>query len=567
MALFHIILRGLLLTAISAVYALADSIQEPGMIAAAHPAAVEAGLGILAAGGNAIDAAIAVQLALNVVEPPESGIGGGGFLHYRDAKTGKMLVYDGRETAPAAADPNRFTVFGMPVPLWLAVPSGRSVGVPGLVAMLEAAHRAHGQLPWETLFKPAITLADTPQDISPVLQRQIARDYSLRLFPNTRHAFVAPMGEEHPKLHNPALARTLKTLARDGASTFYGGELAEGIVSAAGGRWWWPSDLTIEDLSAYLPEVRDPVCMAYREWTLCGPPPPSSGGITVLQILGLLAHTDWSQYEPESIQAWHLLAEASRLAFADRAYYIGDPEFVDVPTEGLLDATYLARRAALIKTDKAMEKVASGVPEGAVAHAPNGQLLPKQDSTGTTHFSVIDSQGNAVSMTSSIEVPFGSRIMVEGFLLNSQLTDFDFRPRRDHIMVANAVEPGKRPRSSMAPFIVLDNEGDVRMLVGSRGGSRIIGYVVKTLIGVLDWNMTLQEATDLPNLIHTGHVLELEQGTQLSAMAEHFKELGHRVDVKALQSGIHGIEKLDGQWHGAADSRMNGVARKATNPP
>ncbi len=534
--------------------------QTGGIIAAAHPAAVDAGLQILAAGGSAVDAAIAVQMILNVVEPPESGIGGGAFMMYRDGDSGVMQMFDGREIAPAAASPDRFTVFGWPVPLLLAIPSGRSVGVPGVLAMLEAAHSAHGRLPWAELFAPAIALANTPQPMSEVLQQQIDEDFSLRLFGGTRTAFVGPRHSQQPQLHNPELARTLQTVAVEGASAIYRGPLAQQIVDAARGRWWWPSDLTLKDLADYRPEIRAPVCAPYREWTLCGPAPPSSGGITVLQILGLLAHTDWAQLEPQSPEAWHLLAEASRLAFADRAQFIGDPAFVEVPVEGLLQQAYLARRAGLIQAGRAMPQVRSGRPVGA-QYAEASSWPAGRGTTGTSHFSVVDREGNTVSMTSSLEVPFGSRIMVNGLLLNSQLTDFDFRPTRDGRPVANAVAPGKRPRSSMAPFIVLDGDGEVRMAVGSRGGSRIIGYVAKTLVGVLDWGLTLQEAAALPNLIHRGDLLELEAGTALEDSAEYFRQLGHRVEVKPIRSGVHGVEQIDGTWRGAADPRMGGAAK------
>lgn len=533
--------------------------EPPGLIAAAHPAAVDAGLQVLRAGGNAVDAAIAVQMALNVVEPSESGIGGGAFLMFRNGQSGAITVYDGRETAPSAATADRFTFFGLPVPLWLAVPSGRSVGVPGVVAMLEAAHKEHGQLPWATLFAPAIALADTPQPISPRLQRQIEQDPSLHLFHGTRQQFVQPMVDDEPQLHNPELAATFTTLAAQGATGFYRGALAEKIVTGAQGRWWWPSDMTLEDLANYSPEVRSPVCADYRQWTLCGPPPPSSGGMTLLQIMGILNHTDWSTHQPESLQAWHLFAEASRLAFADRAY-IGDPAFTEVPA-GLLDPLYLARRAALIDHHQVIKNVGPGLPAGAPEHEFGSRSLSGSGTTGTSHFSVIDKDGHIVSMTSSIEVPFGSRIMVAGFLLNSQLTDFDFDPFLDHTNAANAVAPGKRPRSSMAPFIVLDAQGQVRLAVGSRGGSRIIGYVTKTIIGVLDWGLSLEEAMALPNLISRGNFLELEANTSLSDLAEPLRELGHSVTIRPLESGVHGIEQRNGRWYGAADPRMGGTAK------
>ncbi len=535
-----------------------EQLAQRYMVSAANPHAVEIGLEILRAGGHAVDAAVAVQMALSFVEAPETGLGGGGFLLYRDAHTGAVSVYDGRETAPRSATPDRFLVWGTPMPLWAAVVSGRSVGTPGLVAMLQMAHREHGRLPWSSLIAPAVELSEGGIAMPARLQEQIARDYSLRLFPATRRTFVTPWRQNEPVLINPRLARTLRLVADEGEEAFYHGAIADEIVTAARTRPLLPSDMTAEDLRAYRVEKRPAVCGHYRRWTVCGPPPPSSGGIAVLQILGMLEHFDMAALEPVSEQAVHLVAEASRLAFADRAAYIGDPDFVEVPTQALLDRSYLAERAGLIRTDRILDAIHPG------GNADLGSSEPvryaEKGNFNTSHFSVIDAEGNVVSLTSSIEAPFGSRIMAAGFLLNNQLTDFDFRPRvngRDH---PNAVGPGKRPRSSMSPVIAFDEHGEVRLVVGSRGGSRIIGYVVKTLIGVLDWELTVQEAIALPNFVHRGEDLEIERGTVLEGQAEALRALGHRVRSLELTSGLHGIERFGDMWRGGADPRLDGVA-------
>ncbi len=528
------------------------------MVSAANPHAVEIGRTILRAGGNAVDAAVAVKMALTVVEAPETGIGGGGFLLYRDGATGEMSLYDGRETAPLGATPERFTVWGVPMPHWMAVVSGRSVGVPGMVAMLKRAHRDHGSLPWSDLVEPAVALAQEGIPIPPRLQEQIASDYSLRIFSETRDAFVRPWRLDDPVLRNPELARTLRLLAEDPEEVFYRGALAEQIVEAARSRRLWPSEMTAEDMSGYAALVREPVCGPYRTWTVCGAPPPSSGGIAVLQILGILEHFDLAALEPGSAAAIHLIAEASRLAFADRNHYIGDPAFVEVPTEALLSRAYLAERAALIRLDRALKDVVPGGPDNPSEPAA---AAARVDAGGdnTSHLSIVDAAGNVVSLTGSIEAPFGSRIMAGGFLLNNQLTDFSFRAQRNGRPHPNAVAAGKRPRSSMSPTIVLDDEGEVRLVIGSRGGSRIIGYVVKAVVGVLDWEMSVQQAVALPNFVHRGEALEIEKGSALEAQAAALEALGHTVRSTTLTSGLHGIERIGAQWRGGADPRLDGT--------
>ncbi len=526
---------------------------------AAHPLAAEVGLDILNRGGNAMDAAVAVQAMLAFIEPQESGIGGGGFLLFRDGATGALSFHDGRETAPAAATPDRFMIAGRwPLPFQLAVVSGRAVGVPGLVPMLHAAHEAHGHLPWSELFEAAIDLAERGAPLPERMRRQLLRDPSLRLFSGTRTLSRAAR-QDDPQLLNPQLADVLRRIAVEGPTALQTGVLAENLVAASGRGGWLPGDLTAEDLAGYRPKQREPLCGHYRRWTVCGAPPPSSGGIALLQMLGILAHFDLPAMAPDSAEAVHLIAEASRLAFADRQRYLGDPDFVAVPTAGLIDPDYLAGRARLVDPTRAMELPAPGVP-GVTPAIDDPPTLEPDEEAGTTHFSIIDAEGNAVALTSSIEAPFGSRRAVDGYLLNNQLSDFDFVPMRDGVPTANAVAPGKRPRSSMAPVFVFDQDDELVLVIGSRGGSRIIGYVLKTLVGVLDWGLPLAEAVALPNVLHRGGRLEIEAGTTLVDRVPELQALGHRVDLRVLESGLHGIERFGGGWRGAADHRMEGVA-------
>ncbi|WP_029007239.1 gamma-glutamyltransferase [Azospirillum halopraeferens] len=539
---------------------------EPhALVAAADPLAVEAGLAMLRRGGSAVDAAIAAKLALTLVEAPETGIGGGGFLLHRSAADGALVVHDGREVAPEAATPERFLLpLSRPMPFAAAVVSGRAVGVPGMVAMMHDAHGLHGRLPWTDLFDPAITMAESGVPMPARLRDQITGDRSLSLFRGTRQGLRRQSGEE--LLVNPDLADTLRRIADGGPDAFYRGEIARSIVAAVTGRRPWPGDMTAEDLADYEARRREPVCGAYRGWTVCGAPPPSSGGIAVLQILGMLEHHDLAALGPGSVEAVHLIAEASRLAFADRELHVADPAFVPVPVAALIDPAYLAARAALIDPLRAMATAPPGdPPAGRPAHGVAVPVDPVEeerlsDDNGTSHLVAIDREGNVASFTGSIEAPFGSRLMVRGFLLNNQLTDFAFVPTASGLPRVNAVAPGKRPRSSMAPTIVFDPEGRVRLAVGGRGGSRIIGHVVKTIVGVLDWNLDVQQAVALPNLLHRGRTLELEEGTALDSLAPALRAMGHRVEVLPLTSGLHALERVDGRLRGAADPRMGGLA-------
>ena len=446
------------------------------MIAAANPHAAEAGREILRAGGSAVDAAIAAQLVLTLVEPQSSGIGGGGFLlHYR-AKDGGVAAYDGRETAPAAATPELFLdAEGRPMGFWEAVVGGRSVGVPGLLRMLELAHQDHGRLPWAFLFEPAIRLAESGFEVSPRLHGLIAKDRFLARQAEARDYFYDAEGQAlavGSLRRNEALAGVLRLVAWGGTEAFYEGEVAEAIVATVRGTAN-PGDMSLEDLSGYQAKRRDALCRPYRQWQVCGMPPPTSGGVAVLQILGLLERFDLAALDPNGADAAHLIAEAGRLAFADRNQFLADDDFVAVPLDALLDPAYLARRSALITLDGSLGKAKPGLSSESAA-------MPSQDDPpSTSHLVVVDGKGNAVSMTSSIESAFGARHMVRGFLLNNELTDFSFRPEAGGRPVANRVEPGKRPRSSMAPVIVLDDDGRFLLALGSPGGSRIIGYVAR----------------------------------------------------------------------------------------
>ena len=534
--------------------------ERGGMAATANPHATRAALAILRAGGSALDAAIAAEMVLGLVEPQSSGIGGGAFLLYYDQASRAVSAYDGRETAPAAATPELFLgPDGEPLGFFEALVGGRAVGVPGLLRMLELAHRRHGALPWADLFQPAIRLARAGFRVSPRLHYLIGRDKYLKDQPAARAYFLLPDGRPKPVgqvLTNPEYAATLTRIAAAGADAFYQGPIARDIVATVTGHAANPGLLSLADLAGYQAKRRFPLCRPYRRFRVCGMPPPTSGGATVLEILGLLEPFAISRLAPGSASAVHLIAEASRLAFADRNRYLADSDFVAVPIRGLLDRSYLKARARRIDPDRAGARAAPGLP----AERRGGLITGRSpERPSTTHLTIADGAGNVVSMTASVEYAFGSHLMVRGFLLNNQLTDFSFRPKDATGLVANRVEPGKRPRSSMAPTIVLDRDGGFRLGLGSPGGSRIIGYVAATLIAVLDWSQDIQTAIAAPHFVNRNGPTDLEQGTALEALAPELEALGHEVRIRPLNSGLHGIERTPAGWRGGADPRREGT--------
>ena len=537
---------------------LKSGIAEDYMVVAANPIAADVGARILRAGGSATDAAVAVQLVLNLVEPQSSGIGGGAFILHWDAQRREMESYDGREIAPAAAEENRFlTENGAVMGRMQAIVGGKSVGVPGVMRMLKMAHTRHGKLPWADLFTPAIEYAEKGFAISPRLHQLLARDTALRTIEPAKSYFYDADGNAKSVgtvLKNPEFAKTLRTLAHEGADAFYSGNIAEDIVQTVINAADNPGDITLEDIAAYEATTRPPVCGAYRTYRVCGMGPPSSGGIGVIQTLGVLESFDLRSMGRDSATAVHLMVEAGRLAFADRAVYIADPDVVPVPTEGLISPEYLAQRAQLLDPTKYMPSVEAGrVPiEHETGYAP--ALSPERLST--SHFSIVDQAGNAVAMTSSIENGFGSRLMVGGFLLNNQLTDFSYREVAENREVANRVQGRKRPRSSMAPTLVFNSEGELEMILGSPGGAAIVAFVVKTLVGLIDWDMTPAEATAAPFALSFGGATLLERNS--SKHAEALEALGHEVRLVDFASGIHAIRIVEGKFIGGADPRREG---------
>lgn len=538
----------------------AESTAQQFMAAAANPLAAAAGRDILRAGGSATDAAIAIQLVLNLVEPQSSGIGGGAFLVHWDEVARKVTTLDGRETAPAAAKPDRFLKDGRPMPFREAVIGGRSVGVPGTLKLLEEAHRRWGKLPWADLVAPALRLAEDGFAISPRLNGLLAGDKDLPKNPRAAAYFYAPDGS--PKavgtiLKSPAFAETLHAIAARGADALYKGPIAEDIVATVAEHPDNPGDVTLADLAAYKVEEREPVCGSYRLWKLCGMGPPSSGAIAIQQMLGMLATVDLRRMGPGP-EAANWFSEAGRLAFADRNLYLGDPAFVAVPVRGLIDRDYIRSRAKLISPERSMGKAQAGDPPHRRA-----ELLAPSDGVehGTSHISVVDAAGNAVAMTTTIEGGFGSHLMTKsGFLLNNELTDFNFAPEEDGKPVANRVEPGKRPRSSMAPTLVFDAFGRLYAVVGSPGGSQIIEFVAKTLVALLDWRMDPQQAADFGNFGSRNGPTELEGGTEAEAWKTALEAKGHKVQLMEMTSGTQVIVKTPEGFVGGADGRREGVA-------
>jgi gamma-glutamyltranspeptidase/glutathione hydrolase len=543
-------------------------------VAAAHPLATDAGYKILKAGGSAVDAAIAVQMVLGLVEPQSSGIGGGSFLLHHDGQRNITEAFDGRETAPAAANENLFlNANGKPVGFYEGVVGGRAVGVPGTVQMLEDAHRQHGKLPWTQLFAPAIALAEQGFKISERLHGLLVRDVYLKKDPVAAAYFYDAAGQPWPVDHllkNPELASIFKRIAAEGSKALMTGDIAQAIVDKVRQHPTNPGQLALADLAAYRAIQRQPLCHDYRaaarDYRICGMPPPSSGAVAVGQILGLLSHTPATAMPlvnglPDA--RWlHLYTEASRLAFADRDQYIADPDFVQAPGGSwmsLLEPRYLAERARLIGPVR-MTTAAAGTP-GAVktSYAP----MPEQPEHGTSHISIVDAHGNALAMTSTVENAFGSRQMVKGFLLNNELTDFSFTPSdAQGRPIANRVEPGKRPRSSMAPTLVFDKTtGELLMSGGSPGGALIIHYVAKLLYGTLNWELDAQQAINLPNFGSLNGMTLLEDQRFPAATVESLRQPGAQVREVPLTSGLQAIQKTPSGWFGGADPRREGVVQ------
>ncbi len=534
--------------------------SENWMVSAANPLAVEAGAKILRAGGSAADAMVAVQVVLGLVEPQSSGLGGGAFLVWYDAASGQMTTLDGRETAPLAATPTLFQdENGEPLKFFDAVVGGLSVGTPGTPALLEEAHRRWGRSPWPGLFTDGIRLADEGFLVSPRLAALAANDAErLSRFPATAEYFLPggePLQQGH-RLMNPDYAETLRVLAADGAAGFYGGDIAAGIVNTVRTAPGNPGVLSGTDLALYQVIEREPVCATYRSYEVCGMGPPSSGALTVGQILGMLDSYDLAAMGPESVEAWRLIGEASRLAFADRGRYMADSDFVPMPTEGLVDPAYLAERADLLNAESALIDVAPGNP--AFDHAANWADDVSLELPSTSHISIVDSYGNVLSMTTTIENGFGSRLMTNGFLLNNELTDFSFRTHTNGVPIANRLEPGKRPRSSMSPTIVMQDGAPV-LAIGSPGGSRIIGYVAKSIIAWADWGMDVQQAVSLPHLVNRFGTYDVELGTLAEGYVDALTTLGFEVNPRDLTSGLHAIE-IGEQLSGGADPRREGIA-------
>ena len=530
-----------------------------GVVSAADPRAAAAGVAILKQGGSAADAAIAMMLALNVVEPQSSGIGGGGFMVHHDAKTSRTTTFDGREAAPAAADGHWFYAGGQPMPHNQAVPGGRSVGVPGNLRMMALAHARYGRLPWAALFQPAIRLARDGFAVSPRMHNILAQWGGTILSDWGRRHFFAADGSPLATgtlLKNPEQAALFAKIAAQGPDYFYHGEPGQRLVAAVNNAPRNPSKMTMADLAAYQAKERAPICGTYRVYRVCGMGGPSSGGLTVLLILKQLERFDMAKLGKDSPVAWHLLAESERLAYADRDAFMGDPDFVAVPAKGLLDPAYIARRSTLISPTATMANVAPGSPAGAPPCSVPG-AIPEH---GTSDMAAVDARGNVASVTSTIESIFGSGLAIDGIMLNNELTDFDIVPEKNGCLAANRVQAGKRPRSSMAPTIVYGPDGKVRIAIGAAGGSTIIAQVAKALIGVLDWHRSAQDAIAMGLIYTPGPGGAIEQGTQLEPMLPALAQMGEHLRVAPMGLKANAIEQVGGRWRGAADPRSEGVA-------
>ena len=532
------------------------------MVVAANPLAAQAGLDMLRDGGTAADAMVAVQTVLGLVEPQSSGLGGGAFLVWYDAATGKLTTLDGRETAPAAATPKLFIdIDGKPLDFMVAVVGGRSVGTPGVPRLLETLHRKFGKLPWASLFDAGVKHASDGFVVSPRLATLIAEDVGyLDSEAATKSYFFDTSGaplNSGALLKNPEYAASLKALAEGGADAFYRGPIAEKIVAAVTGHGN-AGGLSLADMQGYAVKERDAVCASYRGLDVCGMGPPSSGAVTIGQILGMIEPFDLARLGPEDPESWRIIGDATRLAFADRERYLGDADFIDIP-KGMLDGQYLKTRSALLRRPTALAKdeVTAGEPPRDKAELRIDGI--SAEIPATSHISIVDDAGNVAVMTTSIEGAFGSRLFVGGFLLNNQLTDFSFEPEQGGQAVANRVEPGKRPRSSMAPTIVL-KDGKPIYALGSPGGSNIIPYVATTLVGLIDWKMDIQQAITMPHLSNRFGTYNVEMGTSAESLTKDLEALGYTVKPGELNSGLHGIALGKGELSGGADPRREGVA-------
>jgi gamma-glutamyltranspeptidase / glutathione hydrolase len=536
------------------------AVSDRFMVSTANPLATMAARDIILKGGSAVDAAIAAQLVLTLTEPQSSGLGGGAFLLTYNAADGTVASYDGRETAPASATPDLFVRPDGTVMDWTeAAEGGIPVGVPGVIAMLEMAHADQGRLPWADLFGPAVALAEKGFLLSPRLYEVLDWVEGPERFPAFYAQFYTLSGERKAvgtRLTNPALAASLRAIAEGGTQAFYQGAIAEEIVAAVNDAEVNPGVMTLEDLAGYQAVRRDPICTTYRTWAVCGMGPPSSGGIAVAQILGLLERFDMAGIAPGSVEAVHLVAEAERLAYADRDLLVADSDFVAVPIEALLDPAYLGDRSMLIDPSVSMGIAQPGLTADDRAAFDDDSNL----GFSTSHISIVDMEGNAVSMTTSIERGFGSRLMAGGFMLNNELTDFSFEAQADGLPIANRVEAGKRPRSSMAPTLVLDQDGNLVMAIGTVGGSRIICYVAKTLIARLDWGLDIQAAIELPHFLNRNGATELEDGTALVDLVPALEAMGHEVKLGTMDTGLAGFFIEGGTITGGADPRREGTA-------
>ena len=538
----------------------AQDIAPLGTVSSADPRATAAGEAMLRQGGSAADAAMAMMLALTVVEPQSSGIGGGGFLVHFDGDDGALTAIDGRETAPLSADEKLFLdENGDRLGFLQAVLGGRSVGTPGNMRLMAKTHEKWGRLEWETLFAPAIKLAEEGFLVNEVLHSRLNRlarvwkDFPVAQKLYWRDGKPAPVGT---RIKNPELAKTLRTLAAQGSDAFYKGPIADDIIKTVQSGHANKGDITQADLSAYKAIERDALCGSYHEYIVCGMGPPSSGASTVLQILGQLERFNLGAIGVENPQSWHLIHESMRLAYADREKYLADADFVSVPIRGLLDPFYLLKRSSLINADTSLSQYDAGTPPGA---QPRTAAL-QREIPGTTHFVAADGNGSVVSMTSTVEGPFGSQLISGGFFLNNELTDFTFVPERDGAPVANRVQGGKRPLSSMSPTIVFDKNGMPILALGSAGGKRIIMHVAKTLIGVLDFGLPLDKAIELPNIYFARDAVQIEAGTFLAEKSSELSAFGRTVLVSNIGSKVNGAQFINGKWVGYADPRSPGVA-------